>query len=590
MSVIERRGLPRSSRRAEAPAQAITPPRLAAPAAAAAALTAAALAAAGCAKDIADAYPIEVSVRGNAAPVTVTLEWGVTESEALVLDPDATDAFETQLPPGTPAIVRGPGDCRFTSIDTAIAITTKDEPAALALGCPGLLALESLVPSTPVVQTQENLSYQLTLAALRTNPSPDVMIAPTPRYPTSTVKVNNGSAPQKLRIGINSVDVAAPAYGLTRSYTVTLASSAAAREHSKLAGPDAGGKLGAALAGDGATVAVAQPGVGNGRVLVLRHGSAGWIVEATLQADDVNAGPASGFGAALALLGDTLAVGAPLADTTSSDVGAVYVYRRAGTSWALFKTLTANLPNNRFGSAVALGPGGFLAVGAPAEIRSQGAVYVYAEQGDVPENQRVRLDAPFRDDDDRFGHAVAFASDSRLLVAAPGEDGASTTAPTANDNGVLNSGAVYSFSRATTWTRDAGYFKSTPMPVAGGGFGQTLAASSSWFAASWRGAASGAIECVNVAGASPTRYAISAEAIPALSVDRGRVAFTHPGANGRPELRTYRLEATAVQLAPAIAEPLTGADFGRAVSLAGEHLFVGAPLQGGDAGGFYVFE
>lgn len=544
---------------------------------------------AGCAKDVADAYPIEVSVRGNAGPVTVTLEWGITESEALVLAPDASASFETQLPPGTPAIVRGPGECRFTSIDTAIALTTKDEPAELSLGCPGVLALESLTPSVPVLQTQENLSYQLTLAALRSNPSPEVMIAPALRYASSTVKVNNGSLPQRLRIGTNSVDVAAPSYGLTLSYTVTLATAAAAREHSKVAGPDAAGQLGAALAGDGDTVAVAQPGVGAGRVLVLRHGATGWLVEATLSADDVNAGAASGFGSALSLLGDTLAVGAPVADTTSNDVGAVYVYRRTGASWAFFTRVTSNVPNSRFGTSVALGPGAFLAVGAPAESRAQGAVYVYPQQGDVLDNERVRLDAPFRDDDDRFGHAVAFASDSRLLVSAPGDDGANTTTPTLNDNAVSNSGAVYSFSRATTWTRDASYFKSSPMAVVNGGFGQTLTASNSWFAASWRGAASGAVECVNVTGATPVRYAVSAEAIPALSMDRGRLAFTHPGAAG-PELRTYRLESNAVQLTQPITEPLSGADFGRAVSFAGERLFVGAPLQAASAGGFYVFE
>lgn len=558
------------------------------------AAAAAALALAGCAKDVADAPTIEVSVRGNAAPVTVTLAWGVTESEALALGPDATAAFKTQLPPGTAATVRGPDDCRFAAnTEAALALTTKDEPAQLSLGCPGVLELTNLAPSTPVLQTQENLSYQLTLGALRVEPSPEVMITPVPRYPSSTVKVNNGTAPQRLRIGTNSVDVAAPTYGLSRSYSVTLATATAAREHSKVPGPDAAGKLGTAIAGDGDTVVVAQPGVDKGRVLVLRHGSNGWALEATLTAAAVSAGDDSGFGAAVAILGDTVAIGAPFADILNNNIGAVYVYRRSGAAWSLFKTLTTNSPLSEFGSSVALGPGGLLAVGVPGEIRSQGAAYIYAKQGDVLETEAVRLVAPYRDDGDRFGHAVAFAGETRVFIAAPGEDGASTTAPVANDNAVIDSGAVYGFGFTTSWTRDPYYFKSTPMPVVTGAFGQTLAGSGNWFAASWRGATAGAIECISAPLVAPpalaARYSTTAGTVTSLSMDRSRMAFSVAGTGGL-EIRTYRLEASAVQMAPAITSPVAGSDFGRAISLAGEHLFVGAPLQAADAGGFYVYE
>lgn len=99
------------------------------------------------------------------------------------------------------------------------------------------------------------------------------------------------------------------------------------------------------------------------------------------------------FGAAVALDGDFLAVGAPEASAGgASDAGKVYVFRFQGDEWALEAELLPEGPNDyaNFGAAVAL-EGDFLAVGAPKEDRltdesvspaASGGVYVWQRSED----------------------------------------------------------------------------------------------------------------------------------------------------------------------------------------------------------------
>jgi FG-GAP repeat len=554
------------------------------------------LASLGCAKDVGTSFPVEVTALGNAASITVSLEWA-DGSETLDLTPDGKGLFTTQLGAGTGVLVRGPSDCRFSNGDNAIALTTSDETSKISLGCPAALDLVELGASLPVIQTQENLSFQLTLGALRVNPSPDVLLDPRTKYPGATVKINNASAPQRLRLGTNSVDVAYPGFGLTRSYTVTLTNAAREREHSRVPGPDASGQLGAVLAADGEVVAVAQPGLAESRVLVYRLGPTGWSLEATLRPETTLDGPnaGSGFGAALALSGDTLVVGAPLDDNGAPDVGSAYVFRRIGATWGLDARLTTLVPQSRFGAAVALGAGGLLAVGAPEEITSSGAVYVYTKDG-ITLNRKARLAASNGEGEDRFGKSIAFAGETaaepvpRLLVGAPGEDGG--TATPGADNSRTDSGAVYRFAFTTSWARDA-YYKSQPMAVAGAGFGQRVAGSGDWLAMAWHSGTAGAIDCFSAS--SGFRYTISSTPpIEALAVDRGRIAIGQLQAGGAVKIAAQRLDPSSpVVMAPPFTSVTASGDdgFGRSLGFAGERLFVGASRQGAtQPGAFYAFE
>lgn len=143
------------------------------------------------------------------------------------------------------------------------------------------------------------------------------------------------------------------------------------------------------------------------------------------------------FGYAVAISGDTIAVGAPEADVADrSNAGAVYVfYRNQGGSnnWGLLKKLTAAVftatdvyTSDEFGSSLAL-DGNTLIVGANQDNNGsksdQGAAYVlYRDQGGSDNWGAVKkLRASDGQKNDEFGIAVSLSGDT-LVVGAWQED------------------------------------------------------------------------------------------------------------------------------------------------------------------------
>jgi hypothetical protein len=92
-----------------------------------------------------------------------------------------------------------------------------------------------------------------------------------------------------------------------------------------------------------------------GAAYVFRRSSNSWGQEAKLLAPDgaVN----DEFGKAVAVNGDTVLVGARLADGKGHDAGAAYVYKWGGSSWTLAARLCAfdGEADDEFGNGVALG-------------------------------------------------------------------------------------------------------------------------------------------------------------------------------------------------------------------------------------------
>jgi len=132
------------------------------------------------------------------------------------------------------------------------------------------------------------------------------------------------------------------------------------------------------------------------------------------------------FGASVAISSDTLVVGSPLRD---GETGSVFVHERLagfGAPWGQVEELTAAdaAADDRFGAAVAI-DGDFLAVGATLEdaaVLDGGAVYIFHRNPADPNDwqQVAKLLPPVTNffGGDMFGAAVAIQGDT-LLVGSP---------------------------------------------------------------------------------------------------------------------------------------------------------------------------
>jgi choice-of-anchor B domain-containing protein len=135
--------------------------------------------------------------------------------------------------------------------------------------------------------------------------------------------------------------------------------------------------------------------------------------------------PAIGFGSAVAIAGDEVLVGRPGLvlgfPMPASETGAVHVYRRDGAGrWVESSTVTAEgiSIEDGFGSAIAV-EGNVLAVGAPGTAENRGAVYLFEREGAGRWTQRAKLSAGSGSSGDLLGHALAMRG-NLLLAGSPG--------------------------------------------------------------------------------------------------------------------------------------------------------------------------
>ncbi|MDP9150720.1 MAG: integrin [Myxococcota bacterium] len=196
----------------------------------------------------------------------------------------------------------------------------------------------------------------------------------------------------------------------------------------------------------------------------------------------------SSFGYAVALSGDTLAVGAyqessaargvggNQADTGAPNAGAVYVYARHRGAWAQEAYIKASNASgdSYFGYSLSLS-GDTLAVGAyqePSATRgidgdqsdtsapNAGAVYVYTRNGGAW-SQQSYLKASNTSADSYFGQSVSLCGDT-LAVGAYSEPSAATGVNgDQGDTSAPGAGAVYVYTRnASVWSQQA-YIKAS---------------------------------------------------------------------------------------------------------------------------------
>jgi FG-GAP repeat len=174
--------------------------------------------------------------------------------------------------------------------------------------------------------------------------------------------------------------------------------------------------FGTVLAISGDTAAVTGFVADRAVVFIFVRSAGTWSQQARI-VDPALPDPSSVFGSALALSGDTLAIGAGAEASPSSSV---YIYVRAAGTWSLQAHLQpARAARLGFGTALTLA-GDALAVGAPGAVAgtTAGAVHVYARTGGTWSRQAI-LAAATPAPADRFGRAVGVAH-QHLVVGGSG--------------------------------------------------------------------------------------------------------------------------------------------------------------------------
>ncbi len=236
--------------------------------------------------------------------------------------------------------------------------------------------------------------------------------------------------------------------------------------------------------------------IGAGAAYVFTRTAGVWSQQAYLKASNTDA--IDGFGSSVAILGDTLVIGASgedsnaigidgdQTDNAASNAGAVYVFNRTGTVWSQLAYLKSSNSEagDVFGFSVALSAD-TLVVGAMGEasnatgvngdqtdnsLSAAGASYVFTRTAGAW-SQQAYLKSSNPGQGDFFGNSVALDGDT-LLVGAQNEDSNATGVDgDQTDNSTLDAGAAYVFTRSgTAWSQQA-YLKASNTGVNNARFG-----------------------------------------------------------------------------------------------------------------------
>ncbi|MDX2089290.1 MAG: cadherin-like beta sandwich domain-containing protein [Kofleriaceae bacterium] len=207
----------------------------------------------------------------------------------------------------------------------------------------------------------------------------------------------------------------------------------------------------------------------SGAAYVFRLVGTDWMQEAFIKPRNPRAN--GFFGRALSLSGDTLAVGSyvdasgatgiggDVTDTSADRSGAVFVYRRSGTTWseeAYIKSSNSNA-GDYFGMQLVI-DGDRLAVSAPDESSSasgvggdrtdnsldgSGAVYLFERAGGTW-SERAYIKAATPGESDRMGDSGIALEGTALAIGVISDDSTATgIGGDATDNSAVDSGAVY---------------------------------------------------------------------------------------------------------------------------------------------------
>jgi FG-GAP repeat len=224
-------------------------------------------------------------------------------------------------------------------------------------------------------------------------------------------------------------------------------------------GGNPGDHFGASVATAKGIAVVGAPDVSDQGVVdvyVKTHGV--WSTTPTTL-DDPGATADDEFGYSVAVSGKTIVVGAP---GTDSFAGAAYVYVKGATTWGPNPTRTIADPGSttgdEFGYSVAI-KGANLVVGSP-NYGSEGAAYIYVDNGTWPATPTKVLNDTAATGNDEFGFSVSLTGKA-VIVGAPGTDSFT--------------GAAYAYVKgATSWPTTASVSLADPGAEANDYFGLSV--------------------------------------------------------------------------------------------------------------------
>jgi hypothetical protein len=178
-----------------------------------------------------------------------------------------------------------------------------------------------------------------------------------------------------------------------------------------------------AVSGDTALIGANTANHHTGAAYVFVRGARGWTQQAVLTARNGCANPRDGFGASVALNGNTAVVGAPgrgiCGIPVSGGIGAAYVFTRTGTTWTQQAQLNPPPPDavsgEDFGFSVAVSANTAL-VGADGDS-GRGAVFEFTRTG-TTWAQTAKFTGSDTQESDAFGFQLAY-SEGTLVVGAP---------------------------------------------------------------------------------------------------------------------------------------------------------------------------
>jgi hypothetical protein len=224
--------------------------------------------------------------------------------------------------------------------------------------------------------------------------------------------------------------------------------------------------FGAGVALDGDTALIGAPRVyasdSSGSAYVFTHTGGTWTQQVKLLPADGDDGDQ--FGRSVALEGDTAVIGAPDDDDNGEESGSVYVYIRTGSTWTQQAKLhpSGGAAGDQFGRSVAL-DGDTLVIGTPEEAHypvRPGSAYVFVRTGSVWTEQ-AKLIASDGVSWDSFGTSVVVDGDTAIVGADRDDDNGEET------------GSAYVFTcTGGVWTQQA---KLIASDAAGYHFGNSVA-------------------------------------------------------------------------------------------------------------------